>query len=220
LTVRGPHSCTAPSPRVEVRSAGAIMEKLTLTKKGIVDRMIAAASNSLFTGDNRDGQAPPITPENFVLEQARYAARALRARLKKLSLDELTIELVRYAKYLRLNEEELQQIRLRSDRLEDERKRREHSEQQPERGRRHKLQPEILEAACHLRCDRRSAQQAWNYIRTNPFQAENGATVTVARQGSRHIMRVATGNRGDPYSSALGSGATGRKRENSRDGTG
>ena len=68
------------------------MERRRLTKKDIVDLIVAAATNKLFTGDSRDGTAPPITFQNFLDEMMRHGARALRARLSALSFADLVSE--------------------------------------------------------------------------------------------------------------------------------
>ena len=71
------------------------MEQRRLTKKDIVDLIVAEATNKLFTGDRRDGDAPPITIQNFTDEMIRHGATALRARLSRLSLADLVNEGVR-----------------------------------------------------------------------------------------------------------------------------
>ena len=68
------------------------MEKRRFTKVEIIDAIVAEATKGLFTGDNRDGEAPPITRQNFHSETFRYGARALRARLSRLSHAELLRE--------------------------------------------------------------------------------------------------------------------------------
>ena len=85
------------------------MEQRRRTKK-IVDWIVAKATWGHFKGDKRDGEAPPITIQNFVLESPRYGARALRARLSRLSSAELLAEAHAVRAYLKARPSELAQI--------------------------------------------------------------------------------------------------------------
>jgi len=44
------------------------MEQQRLTKKEIVDWIVAKATFGMFKGDKRDGETPPITVQNFSLD--------------------------------------------------------------------------------------------------------------------------------------------------------
>jgi hypothetical protein len=77
------------------------MEQRRLTKKEIVDWIVAKATFGMFKGDKRDGEAPPITVQNFSLEAGRYGAKALRARLSRLSFAELLTEGIAALDYVR-----------------------------------------------------------------------------------------------------------------------
>jgi hypothetical protein len=70
------------------------------SKKNIVDAIIAEATKRIFTGDKRDGDAPPITLQNFLDESLRFGAKALRARLSRLSRAALLEELKTAAEYV------------------------------------------------------------------------------------------------------------------------
>src|SRR5262249_40168063 len=135
-----------------MRSAsGGAMEQPRLTKKVIVDLIIAEATFRRFKGDKRDGETPPITIQNFIDEMARYAAKALRARLSRLSFAELLTEGIAALDYVEAKQEELSQIVDFAERNEREEATRELRERQAELGRRSRLQPAILAAARHYR---------------------------------------------------------------------
>ena len=55
----------------------------------LIDLIIFKATGGLFTGDERDGDAPRITFQNFHSEKTRLGAQALRARLSRLSPTEV-----------------------------------------------------------------------------------------------------------------------------------
>ena len=63
--------------------------KSSVSQKFKSTRSSTDATKGLFTGDKRDGEAPPITRQNFHSVILRYGARALRARLSQLSHAEL-----------------------------------------------------------------------------------------------------------------------------------
>jgi hypothetical protein len=62
------------------------------TKQAVIDVIVSEAAK-IFTGDKRDGEAPPITLQNFSTEMFRYGARALRARLSRMPYEVLLAEL-------------------------------------------------------------------------------------------------------------------------------
>ena len=62
-----------------------------------------------FNGDKRDGDVPRITIKIFNDEGARYAAKALRAQLSRLSLAELVNEGIATLEYVDARREQLQQ---------------------------------------------------------------------------------------------------------------
>jgi hypothetical protein len=128
-------------------------------------------------GDERDGELPPITLENFPIEAFRYGAMALRARLSRLPRAELDVELnaavAFLAKFLTLEEIE------RMVRENDER---ELSKRQAERAKGSRLQPAILAAAHHYRAQAKSAGEAWDAIELEPFSAGNGELVVIERK--------------------------------------
>src|SRR5262245_24363407 len=76
------------------------MEQWRPTKTDIVDAIIGEATKGQFTSDKRDGAPPPITLKNFLSQTFRYGAKALRARLSRLTLPELLDELVASAGHL------------------------------------------------------------------------------------------------------------------------
>jgi hypothetical protein len=57
----------------------------SITRKEIIDYIVSKATGGLFSGDARDGKTPPITAQNFRREIFRLGAKALRARLARLS---------------------------------------------------------------------------------------------------------------------------------------
>ena len=122
------------------------------TKKEIVDWMVAEATLGRFRGDKRDGEAPPITIQNFTNEMVvHYAAKALRARLSRLSYAELLTEAVAAADYVKAQREQISQSGELAERYDREEAARVFRQQQAERGRRSRLQPAILAAAHHYR---------------------------------------------------------------------
>ena len=142
------------------------------TKRDIIDAIVGEATKRQFTGDRRDGDAPPIDLENFHTEIFRYGAKALRARLSRLSYIEL--------------------LQVGADGvvfLEEERRfkhaaaRRAHSQQQSERARRPRLQPAIYAAACHYRGLGKSAKDAWDAIAKSPYRTNGGEIVEI--EGSK-----------------------------------
>ena len=123
------------------------------SNREIIDLIVSQATYGSFTGDERDGEAPPITFQNFMDEAIRLGAKALRARLSCLPATELQNEAFASLKFREVSLDHVHQ-----------RFAREHSEQQAERGRKHGLQPEILAAARHYRAQNRSAKGAWDAI--------------------------------------------------------
>jgi hypothetical protein len=159
------------------------MEQRRRTKK-IADWIVAKATWAHFKGDKRDGEPPPITIQNFVLESPRYGARALRARLSRLSSAELLAEAHAVRAYLKARPSELAQI---AETVEREKAARELRQRQSELGRRSRLQPLILAAARHHRDQRMTAKKAWDSLNKTPFATDDGNIVKVEGDG---LMRV------------------------------
>lgn len=165
------------------------MERRRLTKKDIVDLIVAEATNKLFTGDSRDGDTPPITIQNFNDEMMRHGARALRARLSRLSLADLVNEGVAAFKYGDARQERIQQYVAEAKRNDRDAA----AQRQAELARRPRLQSPILEAARHYRRSNFGAKRAWREIEKSPYVARTGEIVVVdddklwveARDGKR-----------------------------------
>ena len=155
------------------------MEQRRLTKKEIVDFIIAAATNKLFTGDGRDGAAPPITFHNFLNEMMRHGAKALRARLSVLSFADLLSESLATLKQIEARQKTLQEHMELAERLERESAVRAHRQRQTELGRRSRKQSAILAAARHYRGLNKNAKQAWHAIKRNPYAARKDETVVI-----------------------------------------
>jgi hypothetical protein len=158
-----------------------------ITRRKIIDVIVREASAFGFLGDERDGEAPPITLENFSDVIFRLGARALRGRLSRLSLAELLGELDRAATYLESRQEQHKQIiamaeRLRLDDAAETLRRR-----QAELGRRPRLQSAILAAARHYRAKGKSSKVAWDAIKQRPYEAGNGVSVVVDDQETMHV---------------------------------
>jgi hypothetical protein len=156
----------------------------------LVDWIVAKATWGMFTGDERDGEAPPITIQNFTLETQRYGAKALRARLSELSSAELLTEARAVRAHLKKKPGELSQIAERFKRNEDARA---HRQRQGDLGRRHHLQPPILAAARHYRDQGMTTGEAWDAIRETPFKTVDGHTVEIEGDPSQRLkqkMRV------------------------------
>jgi hypothetical protein len=168
------------------------MEKRHLTKKEIVDLIVANAQPPYapLTGDKRDGDTPRITIKNFNDEGARYAAKALRARLSRLSLAKLVKEGIAALEYVDARREQLQQYIDQADRNERDDIARALRQRQAELGRRHGLQPPILEAARHYRALDMEAKQAWNAIKQKPFATNDGKTVVIEAAAKQETMCV------------------------------
>ena len=152
------------------------------TKRDIIDQIVGDATNGEFTGDWRDGDAPLIDLESFHFEVVRYGARALRARLSRLSKTELWSEL-EIADRVAFREEE----NLRFERAVA---RHAHSRQQSERARKSRLSARsaseaIREAARHYRSRKvrnrkMQAGEAWREIRRQPYETPDGKRVLIA----------------------------------------
>lgn len=167
------------------------MEKRRYTKSEIIDAIVAEATHGLFTGDKRDGEAPPITRQNFPDGEAlRYGARALRARLSQLSHAELLGEAaaaVAFRAELEACENEGLQHLERYDR---EAAAQAFRQRQAELGRRHGgLQPAMLAAARHYRAHGKNAKQAWGAIIQKPYLT-GGETVLVKVSEKKETMLV------------------------------
>jgi hypothetical protein len=142
-----------------------------LTKKEMIDQLVTQAAFGQFKGDKRDGETPPITIQNFSLEMPRYAAKALRARLSRLSFAELFTEAIAAADY----KDQLSRTVELAERL----NREEVRQRQAELGRRSRLQTAILAAARHYRDQGINAGEAWDAIRETPFNTDDGSTVEI-----------------------------------------
>ena len=154
------------------------METRRHTRKEIIDALIAEATQGMFTGDKRDGAAPAITLQNFSGEALRYGAKALRARLSRLSRAELCRELEASAAHVAVLEEFERDGLARLDLHDREAAARAHSQRQAEIGRRHGLQQAILAATRHHRSLSRNPKQAWRAIKKEPFEI-GGETVAI-----------------------------------------
>jgi hypothetical protein len=164
------------------------MEQRRLTKKEVVDWIVAKATSGMFKGDKRDGEAPPIMVQNFNLEAGRYGAKALRARLSRLSFAELLTEASAARNYFEARPRLLAQI---GERFKREEAAREFRQQQAERGRRSRLQPAILTAARHYRqIAKKSAKGAWLAIKHKPHETADGSVVIEAAKGGKEEMLV------------------------------
>lgn len=166
------------------------MEQRRLTKKEIIDFIIAAATNELFTGDSRNGAAPPITFENFLNEMLRHGAKALRARLSQLSFADLLSEGLATLGQIEARKNKQQEYLGLAERLEHERTAQAHRLRQRELGRRSRKQSAILAAARHYRGLNKNAKQAWSAIERNPYAAGKGERVVI----EGHTMRVEAKN--------------------------
>jgi hypothetical protein len=135
------------------------------SKRAIIDAIIDQATNGLFKGDKRDGDTPPITLRNFHDEMFRLGARALRARLSRLSRSELKSEFEDGRAYL----DALWAVAAQAS-----------HQRQAELGSKHGLQSAILAAARYHRNDLKGTpKEAWRLIKRNPFSAGNGETVLI-----------------------------------------
>jgi hypothetical protein len=162
-----------------------------LTKTALIDAIVNEVST--YTGDERDGAAPPITVRNFHEEMFRYGAKELRKRLSRMSLKEVLRERddkAWFDKEMYERGEQLTAIQERDDR---EAWAKAFRQQQAERGRRHGPQPEILEAARHYRARGHTAGEAWDLIKKEPFKSPSGATIRIdgpAHKRLSQTMRV------------------------------
>jgi hypothetical protein len=149
--------------------------------KKAIDLIVATATGGQYTGDKRDGKAPPITLENFALERSRYGAKALRARLSRLSLTELEAELSAAAAYVKTTPpptsiEELVKASVRY--------------RQSELGRRPLWWQEPIEAAARHYRPPKTAKAAWDAIAKEPYEAEKGETVFIKGDKPEDMMYV------------------------------
>jgi hypothetical protein len=155
------------------------MEQRRPTETDIIDAIIAEATKGQFTGDERDGAPPPITLQNFSSETFRYGAKALRARLSRLTYAELVDELVASVTHIDTLAEYLKSSFAELERNERDANIRARSERQSELAKRSRLQPAIVAAARHYRDQGLSAGEAWNAIRETPFKTDGGSTVEI-----------------------------------------
>lgn len=152
------------------------MEQRRLTEKEIIDAIIAEATFGRFKGDERDGETPPITIQNFANEMARYAARA---RLSRLSYAELLTEAIATLDHVKATQERRAQYVEEAERIEREEAAGALRQRQAKLGRRSRLQPAILAAARHYRGQGMNAGRAWDAVRRAPFATDDGSTVEI-----------------------------------------
>jgi hypothetical protein len=158
-----------------------------LTKQAIIDVIVAEATAKQFTGDKRDGDAPPITLQNFQPETLRYGAKALRVRLSRLSYAELRDELEVSAGHLAGLQQYVKEVSAYFDQQDRETAAKTLRQRHSELGRRHGLQPAILAAARHYRGVNKKAKDAWHLIEKTPFRTSDGETVIIER-GVMHVQ--------------------------------
>ena len=158
------------------------------TRWEIIDAIVSEATHELcrFMGDARDGTAPPIRLENFNIEALRYGAKALRARLSRLSRTQLNAELRRAAEYMQTVKDAVQSGLVE---LEN-REREELSRRQSERAQKPRLQPAILAAARHLRAQNKTSKEAWRAIKKRPYPVSQDETVLIETAGRKERMAV------------------------------
>jgi hypothetical protein len=165
------------------------VEKRRFTKVEIIDAIVAEATKGLFTGDKRDGEAAPITRQNFHSEKFRYGARALRARLSRLSPAELLREYFEGTKF----DTALQEYKQREIALMEHKDREDaaqaNSQRQSQHARRPRLQRAILAAARHYRALGMYAKQAWSAIKQKPYEID-GETVLIVGSKGKETMCV------------------------------
>jgi hypothetical protein len=152
------------------------MEQRRLTRKEIIDWIVAKATIGMFTGDKRDREAPPITIQNFTVQAQRYGAKALRARLSRLSFEELLTEARGVLAYFKARPSELEQI---AERVKRDEAKRVHSHRQSEFAKKPRLQIAIVAAARHCRNQRMNAGEAWDALKKAPFETDDGNTVEI-----------------------------------------
>jgi hypothetical protein len=139
-------------------------------KKEIVDWIIAEATLGRFKGD-KDGEAPPMTIQNFTNETiVRCAAKALRAHYSRLSRAELLTEASEAAAYVKAQREQIAQNNEPVELLNREAAERAHRQEQSTRAKRPRLQPAILAVARHYRGRGMAASEAWVALHKTPFQ--------------------------------------------------
>jgi len=139
-----------------------------------------------FLGDKRDGEAPPLTIPNWYDQAARYSAKALRARLSRLSRAELWRELIEGAAYIKALDDMISASNERVQRA----GREAHRRRQAEVASKSRLQADVLLAARHYRDQGVSAKKAWETIRKIPFAADTGNTVEIEDRPPHQWMRV------------------------------
>jgi hypothetical protein len=159
------------------------MEQRRPTKTDIVDAIIGEATNGRFTGDKRDGAPPPITLQNFLSEMYRYGAKALRARLLRLTYAELLAELETSAVHVATLQEYVKNALAQLERDDRYANMRARSERQSELAKRPRLQPDIVIAARHYRDRGMNAGEAWDALNRTPFTTGDGNTVKI--EGSK-----------------------------------
>jgi hypothetical protein len=167
------------------------MEQQRPTKTDIVDAIIGEATKGQFAGDKRDGAPPPITLQNFLSETFRYGAKALRARLSRLTYAELLGELETSAVHVATLQDYVKNALAQLERDERHADMRARSERQSERAKRPRLQPDMVTAARHCRDQGMNTKEAWDAINKTPFVTDDANIVEIV--GSNRLkqrMRV------------------------------
>jgi hypothetical protein len=154
-----------------------------LSKRVIIDSIVGHVTNGVFTGDKRDGVPPPITLQSFTTEMHRYGAKALRARLSRLTLTELCAELKASVEHIAGREEYVKAATAQLKREDRDADMQAHSERQRDLAKRPRLQSAILATARHYRGLGLSAGEAWDAIGKIPFTTDDGHTVEI--EGSK-----------------------------------
>jgi hypothetical protein len=159
-------------------------------RRRLIDWIVAKATWGRYTGDKRDGKTPPITIENFNTESYRYAAKAYRARLSRLSSAELSVEARAVRTYLKKKPSELAQLAERFKRDEDARAHRQRQAEFAKRPRLQAAQAAIVTAARHYRGQRMTAAEAWDALYKIPFRTEDGYIVKIEGGKQRLEQRL------------------------------
>jgi hypothetical protein len=153
------------------------MAERRATKK-LIDWIIAKVTFGRFTGDNRDGEPPPMTARNFSLEQGRYGAKAYRVQLSRLSSEEILAE-ARAARDLFKPSE----LALIAERFKREEAAQALSQRQAGFAKMPRLKAAIVAAivaaARHYRNQGMTAAQAWDALYKTPFETKDGYTVKI-----------------------------------------
>jgi hypothetical protein len=149
------------------------------TKQAIIDDIVGKFTEMPFTGDQRDGDPPRITIENFGTEIFRYGARALRAQLSRLTTAELLRQQQALDAHIKRRAERYQEGLVYWENREREEAAEAHRQRQAQRGSRPRLQQPIVSAARHYRAHGMNAKEAWDAVAKTPFPTDHGDTVEI-----------------------------------------